>query len=364
MTQEKNNDNNVQMIVIVSLLVVIAVMGFFLWKSSGTTVPTGNTNVNTNVDTDTSVPANYEDLSIMVIDDKRCTNCPTEAILEQLQLLPSVWSAEIERKDFSDDGMEAYLKDNNITTLPLIVFSTNNFDVSADPAQLDQNGQPAPKVNTFLEALPGWSYTLAIGATFNPFEERSDRGFLMLDKEKLEAIKADSNIKWNADAKISWIEYSDLECPFCAKLHNAGTVEDLSDKYGDDLNIVFNHFPLGFHNNAQPGAEILECLAEQEGSDAFYALIKKAYADEKSSKSYLIDEAVELWASEDDLEACLDSGKYTDKVKKQMEVWTALFGITGTPGNVLINNETGEYEIISWAYPTSAFEDIIDELVK
>jgi hypothetical protein len=51
--------------------------------------------------------------------------------------------------------MEAYLKDNNITTLPLIVFSTNNFDVSADPAQLDQNGQPAPKVNTFLEALPG-----------------------------------------------------------------------------------------------------------------------------------------------------------------------------------------------------------------
>jgi hypothetical protein len=91
----------------------------------------------------------------MVIDDKRCTNCPTEAILEQLQLLPSVSSAEIERKDFSDDGMEAYLKDNNITTLPLIVFSTNNFDVSADPAQLDQNGQTAPKVNTFLEALPG-----------------------------------------------------------------------------------------------------------------------------------------------------------------------------------------------------------------
>ena len=360
MTQEKNNDNNVQMIVIVSLLVIIAVMGFFLWKSSGTPTPTDNTTVNT----DTSVPADYEDLSIMVIDDKRCTNCPTDAILEQLQLLPSVSGAEIERKDFSDKGMEDYLKDNNITTLPLIVFSTNNFDVSADPAQLDQNGQPAPKVNTFLEALPGWSYTLAIGATFNPFEERSERGFLMLDKEKLEAIKADSNIKWNVDAKISWIEYSDLECPFCAKLRNAGTVEDLTEKYGDDLNIVFNHFPLGFHNNAQPWAEILECLAEQEWTDAFYALIKKAYADEKSAKSYLIDEAVELWASEDDLEACLDSGKYTDKVKAQMEVWTALFGITGTPGNVLINNETGEYEIISWAYPTSAFEDIIDELVK
>jgi len=58
--------------------------------------------------------------------------------------------------------------------------------------------------------------------------------------------------------------------------------------------MAFNHFPLGFHANAQPGAEILECLGEQKGSEAFYSLIKKAYADEKSTKSYLIEEAVAL----------------------------------------------------------------------
>jgi hypothetical protein len=81
MTQEKNNNNNIQMGIIIALLVVIAVMGFFLGKNS-----TGNTS-NTNT---TVVTGNYEDLSITVIDDKRCTNCPTDAILEQLQLLPSV----------------------------------------------------------------------------------------------------------------------------------------------------------------------------------------------------------------------------------------------------------------------------------
>ena len=47
-----------------------------------------------------------------------------------------------------------------------------------------------------------------------------------------------------------------------------------------------------------------------------------------------------------------------------METGASLFWITGTPGNILINNTTGEYEVISWAYPTSAFEAIIDKLLK
>ncbi|MFC1797704.1 DsbA family protein [Patescibacteria group bacterium] len=339
MTEQKNN-NNIQMGIIIALLVVIAVMGFFLGKNSA-----GNINTPTNTP---AITGDYEDLSITIIDDVRCgEKCPTDAILEQLKLLPSVAGAEIVKKDFADSGVAEYLNENNVTTLPLIVFSTNNFDVSVDPVQMDQNGQPAPKVNTFLQALPTGEFTLAIGATFNPFEERSERGFLMLDKEKLQAIKDNSYIKGNSDSKITWIEYSDLECPYCAKLHNAGTSEDLEAKYSDDLNLVFNHFPLGFHANAQPGAEILECLAEQKGSDAFYTLMKKAFTDEKSTKSYLIEEAVALGASEDDLNECLSSGKYTDKVKAQMTKATSLFGITGTPGNVLINNETGEYEVIS-----------------
>jgi hypothetical protein len=46
-----------------------------------------------------------------------------------------------------------------------------------------------------------------------------------------------------------------------------------------------------------------------------------------------------------------------------MSVGQATFGVTGTPGNVLINNATGEYEVLSGAYPTPAFEAIIDKLL-
>ncbi len=357
MTQEKKklDTNNIQMGAIAALLIIIAVMGFFLGKSSNSSPVADSTNTGT---------ANYEELSITVIDDERCTSCPTDAIVDQLKLLPSIANAEITTKDFADAWVADYLNENNITALPLIVFSTKNFNVTIDPVQLDQAGKPAPKVNEFLQELPTGEFTLAVGSNFNPFEDRSENGFLLLDMEELKALKDSSYIKGNTDAKITWIEYSDLECPYCAKLHNAGTTEELEEKYGEDLNIVYNHFPLEFHKNAQVGAEILECVGEQKGSEAYYSLIKKSYTDKKSDKSYLIEEAVTLGASESDINECLESGKYTEKVQNGMAKGAELFGITGTPGNILINNETWEYEVISWAYPTSSFVEIIDGLLK
>ncbi len=348
----KEKKNNIFIWAIIALLIVIAVMGFFLGKNSAS-----NSNP--------VVAWDYQELTLTVIGDERCgEKCPTNAILDQLKQLPSVSASEIVVKDFSDEGIAEYLKDNDLNTLPLFIFSTNNFDTSKDPVQLDQSGKPVPKLNTFLETIKDGQYSLSVWATFNPFETRSERGFLMLDNDKLQAVKDSSYIKGNKDAKITWIEYSDLECPFCAKLHNAGTVEALTEKYGDDLNIMYNHFPLGFHKNAQVWAEILECLAEQKGSDAFYSLIKTSYTNINSDKSFLIKEAVVLWADEDKLNKCLDDATYTQKVKDMQNAWGQLFGITGTPGNVLINNETGEYEIISWAYPTDSFIELIDRLIK
>ncbi|MDD2870578.1 MAG: thioredoxin domain-containing protein [Candidatus Gracilibacteria bacterium] len=319
---------------------------------------------NNNSDNYVSTEKIYDKLSITVYEDKRCTNCPTNEVIDQLKLLPSIASVEIERKDFAEDGVADYLTKNDIKTLPLIVFSTNNFDVSKDQAQMDYNNQPVPKVNTYLEALPEGGYSLAIGATFNPFEKRSERGFLLLDKTILDNIKEESYIKGNKDAKITWLEYSDLECPFCAKLHNSDTTDELTKKYGNDLNIIYNHFPLQFHENALPAAQILECVAEQKGSDVFYSLIDIAFKEEKSSKSYLEEQSISLGVNLTDLRKCVDDGKYLDKVNKQIDNGYNVFAITGTPGSILINNSTLEYEVISGAYPTSIFINTIDKLIS
>lgn len=289
-------------------------------------------------------------LTITVIDDNRCTNCQTDLLVKQLEVIPFVKKSKIIKKDFYYEWINDYLKENYIKYLPAIIFSTNDIDDSA--------------MKPYLTELNSWEYSLNVWSNYDPFVVRSDKGFLLLDKEKLQEVKNNSYIKWKNDAKITWIEYSDLECPYCAMLHNSDVEERLKEKYGDNLNIIFNHFPLDFHKNAMPWAQILECVWEQLWSDAFYSLIDKSYSEENSNKDFLIDEAVKLWSDKEELESCLDDNRYEEKIDSQMLVWAELFWITWTPWSVLINNETGEYEVLAWAYPYESFETIVDNLLK
>ena len=45
--------------------------------------------------------------------------------------------------------------------------------------------------------------------------------------------------------KVKIVEFSEFECPYCAKA--APTVKRIKEEYGDDVEIVFKHFPLNFH---------------------------------------------------------------------------------------------------------------------
>lgn len=244
------------------------------------------------------------------------------------------------------------MKENSITALPAVIFNTNN---------LNDAGQVSP----YLTALSGGSFSLALGAKFDPYATRSDKGFLVLeDASILENIKAESPISGNPEASITYIEYSDLECPFCARLHNEGTPKALSEKYGEDMNKVFQHFPLDFHPNALPAAQALECLNEQGGD--YYAAISASfekYNNNNFSLDGFYDIAVEAGANKDTLSECVASDRYKDKALAQQTTGQNIFGITGTPGNVIINNNTGEYEVISGAFPASAFEAVIDKML-
>lgn len=290
-------------------------------------------------------------LIITVIDDKRCTNCFTKEIVDQIKKIPFlVWANYVE-KDFSDSWVSDYLKQNDIKKLPAIIFSTNN---------IKDDGQMQP----YLAQLADKQYSLYITALHDPFITRSDKGFFILDKDVLNKIKNNTYLKWNKDAKISLIEYSDLECPFCAKLYNSDVRSQIENNYGDKVNKYFNHFPLDFHQNAMDAAWVMECVWEQKWNDGFYGLLDKAFSSENSNKDYLIEEAVKLWADKEKLEKCVDDKKFDEKIKEQQSFWSTTFGIAWTPASVLINNETGEYEVISGAYPFTEFQKIIDKLVK
>lgn len=303
------------------------------------------------VNTELTNRTTISNLTITIIDDKRCTNCGTNEFKEQIKRIPFLMSANIIEKDFSEDWVQDYLKQNDIKKLPAIILSTN---------KINDNWE----MQVYLKELKDKQYTLEIGSSFDPFATRSIKWFLVLDKELLNKIKENTYLKWNKDAKISWIEYSDLECPFCAKLHNEEVPKNIKEMFKDEVNIYFNNYPLWFHKNAMNAARVLECLWDQKWGDAFYNLIETSFTNEKSDKEYLVEEAVKLWADKVILEKCISDWKFDEKINAQQSLWASTFWVTWTPASILINNETGEYEIISWAYPLSEFVNKINSLLK
>ena len=115
------------------------------------------------------------------------------------------------------------------------------------------------------------------------------------------------------------IEFSDVQCPFCQRHANNGTLDQVKEKYGDDVNIIFAHFPLSFHNNAQKAGEAIECAGKLGGTDQYF-VFKKAYfaAGGDSNMDIAKKAATEVGLDTDTLMECVDGGEFAQKVKDQM----------------------------------------------
>ena len=64
-----------------------------------------------------------------------------------------------------------------------------------------------------------------------------------------------------ADASVTVVEFTDLQCPYCAR--GAATVEQVLAARQGDVRVVSLPFPLGFHEWARPAAIASECLADE-----------------------------------------------------------------------------------------------------
>ena len=180
--------------------------------------------------------------------------------------------------------------------------------------------------------------------------------------EKPKPISAADHIRGNKNAKITLIEYSDLECPFCQKFHPV-TLE-LLKTYGDKIKLVFRHYPLPFHANAQKEAEASECIAELGGSDVFWKYIDTIFERTTATGTGFALEklgplAAELGVNQQQFQSCLDSGKYEKLVKDSIAEGQKA-GVNGTPSTFVLDSK-GNSQIVVGAQPIDAFKTIIDK---
>jgi len=173
--------------------------------------------------------------------------------------------------------------------------------------------------------------------------------------EPVQPISEGEYVKGNKDAKVQIIEYSDYECPFCAR-HTA-TMQQLAQEYGDKVAIVFRNFPLSFHQNAQKAAEAAECAGLQ---GKFWEMYDKLFALNESG-TMSVDEfkktAANLGLNTSDFNNCLDNGDMTQKIANDM-IGAQKAGVSGTPGT-FINGK-----LLSGALPIDEFKQEIDNALN
>jgi protein-disulfide isomerase len=140
-------------------------------------------------------------------------------------------------------------------------------------------------------------------------------------------------------------------------------------EYNGAVNLVYRHYPLGFHNpGAQKQAEASECVSEQGGNSAFWNFTDAIYSRTQSNGNGfpltgLAPLARELGLDAERFQKCMDSLKYEARVQEDFTEGSKI-GITGTPASILIHNQTGDVVLKVGALPLEAFKAEIDKMLK
>jgi NhaA family Na+:H+ antiporter len=150
------------------------------------------------------------------------------------------------------------------------------------------------------------------------------------------------HIRGPLDAPLTLVEYGDFECPFCGQA--TGAVQDLHDRFGDQLRYVFRHSPMaGSHPDAYLAAEASEAAAAQ---GQFWAMHDRLFAAQnKLSTADLLNHAAVLNLDLDRFTRDLRTSRFTRRVQQDIESAQAS-GVTGTPTLYIGNRRhTGHLDV-------------------
>ncbi|MDH4330644.1 MAG: DsbA family protein [Candidatus Moranbacteria bacterium] len=253
-------------------------------------------------------------VNVQIITDDTCESCGADEISLQLkQIVPTMLVSKIDSK--TKEG-QAMIKKFDIKAIPAFIFSSEieetDFFAQASPVLVEKDGKYV--LNTIAAGIPAGKYV------------------------ELPSVGENDISYGSKDAKVTLVEYSDFQCPYCKAFH--GTISQVVEKYGDQIQFVFKQLPLeSIHPNAMNAALASECAAEQgkfiEYADKLFANQKDWGSSEgvQKLKSY----AAQIGLKTADFNACLDEEKYADKIAADMAE-ADKFGVTGTPA-LFINDQ-------------------------
>lgn len=169
--------------------------------------------------------------------------------------------------------------------------------------------------------------------------------------QKFEVQVGNAPVRGPKNAKITIVEFSDFQCPFCGRVEP--TLKQIMDEYKGKVRIAWKNQPLPFHPNAMPAAEAAMAAYEQ-GDDKFWAMHDKLFENQgQLSPAYYEQVAKEIGLDMARWKAAVEAHHGQQQIQSDMSAGNAV-GANGTP-TFFINGKK-----VVGAMPFDAFKQVID----
>ena len=152
-----------------------------------------------------------------------------------------------------------------------------------------------------------------------------------------------------ADAKITVIEFSDFECPYCSR--GKQTMDELMKAYPKDVKLVFKALPLEFHQNAKPAAKAAFAAGKQ---GKFWEMYNALFDNQRSLGDELYTStATKLGLNLEQFKKDMESADVEKQIDEDVKL-ARQNDISGTPG-FFVNGVA-----VKGAYPLEHFKELVD----
>lgn len=168
----------------------------------------------------------------------------------------------------------------------------------------------------------------------------------------------DNLVYGNKNAQTTIVEFSDVECPFCARLHT--TLKEIVDESAGTINWEYRHLPIPNHLNAELGAVAIECVVALADNSSAWKFMDAVFGNQRIlSKQFYIQAAVEQGLSAADFEVCLQTDAHMETVRLDLAAARSA-GANSTPHSVIIYPD-GTTKAITGALPKEVWQEALSK---
>jgi len=186
--------------------------------------------------------------------------------------------------------------------------------------------------------------------------------------EPTDVAIAGSPFRGSATAKVTVVEFTDYQCPFCSR-HVKNTLPQLLKEYVEagKVKYVLREFPLtSIHPRAARASEAALCAGDQ---GKYWEMHEKLFDNQKKlGEEDLLAYGKSLSLNEAELKKCLDEKKYEKRIQADIQDG-AKAGVRGTPSFLVgltdpkDSTKIRATKFLRGAQPFEAFKQAFDELL-